>query len=81
MNFDVKETTFTVFPNPVTSHINFSEAVNGVEIYNLQGALFLRKNETLSVVTIPDNIVTGVYLLKVRLANGILVTKKIIVNK
>ncbi len=81
VNFDLKETTFTVFPNPVTEVVNFSETVNTVEIYNLQGKLVLRQNNPASSVKIPSHLPNGLYLIKVKLANGNPLTKQIIITK
>ncbi len=81
VNFDIKETTFSVYPNPVTEFINFSEAVKSVEIFNLQGARVYQKTSTSTSVKIPTEINNGVYLLKAMLIDGSSISKKIIINK
>ncbi len=81
VNFDLNEITFTIFPNPVTDIINFSETVTAVEIYNMLGVVVFRNKNSVSSIQIPNNLIKGVYVLKMRLANGSSVTKRIIVNK
>ncbi len=81
VNFDLKETTFTVFPNPVTDVVNFSEIVSSITLYDLQGKLVMSRNTPTTSLKIPANLTKGVYVLKVKLASGNTVTKQIIVFK
>ncbi len=81
VSFDFAETTFSVYPNPVTDVINFSGMVKSVEIYSLQGVLLLKNSGLVSSVKVPDKFITGSYLIKLSLENGTSLTKQILIKK
>lgn len=81
VNFDLESSVFNVYPNPVIDVINFSETVETVAIYNLQGILLLKQSGSISSIRIPNNLGAGLYLLKLKLADGSVITKQIIVNR
>ncbi|OAQ41814.1 hypothetical protein A5893_01470 [Pedobacter psychrophilus] len=81
VSFDIKETTFSVYPNPVSDFINFSESVKSVEMYNLQGAKVFQQNTTTSSIKIPSEINNGVYIIKATLLNDSSISKQILINK
>lgn len=81
VKFDFKETTFSIYPNPVTEVVSFSEAVKSVEIYNLQGAKVYQQKTTATSIKIPSEINNGVYIIKVMLLDGSLANKQIMINK
>ncbi|NOQ72343.1 MAG: T9SS type A sorting domain-containing protein [Crocinitomix sp.] len=75
------ESTFTVYPNPATNHIQigYSEIIKTVAIYDLSGQLILienvgSKNTTLNIT----DLVKGMYLVQVTLQSGDQIMKKLI---
>lgn len=81
VNFNLGDVELSVYPNPVTDVINFSEVVKSVEIYNLQGALILKNETKATSINISVQIKTGVYILKATLPNGSFISKQIIISK
>ena len=66
-----------VYPNPATSYINVSGAVEHLTLYDMQGALVLEATtNTLDVTAIP----VGNYLLKVKDSDGVRSVKVLIVR-
>ncbi len=81
VNFELEAPIFSIYPNPATDVINFSQVVKSVEIYNVQGILLLQQNGTVSSVKIPTSFATGLYLTKMILTDNSSVTKQILINK
>jgi len=66
-----------VYPNPATNRIHLSDEINKVEIYNINGSL--QKKEILSSHTMDiTEYPAGIYLLKLTLKNGTVVTNKLL---
>lgn len=71
---------FTVHPNPTTSILNIDDSnftLKNIEVYNIIGKRVLRS--TKNKINI-ENLVNGVYLLKVQSEDGNFATKRIIKN-
>lgn len=80
VRFDLKQVVFSIYPNPATEVINFSEAIKSVEIYSISGAKVYEQKATVSTLKIPSKIKQGIYLLKAILLDGTLVSKQLMIN-
>lgn len=78
----ITDATFSVFPNPATNFVNFSNNVNAtvssIQMFDLNGRVVksLKVNATEGQVSI-DDLATGVYMMKISTDAGS-VTKKIV---
>ncbi|MBQ6276060.1 MAG: T9SS type A sorting domain-containing protein [Bacteroidales bacterium] len=73
----------SVYPNPATEYINIAgENIAGIEICNLLGSVVfeLQSCGDLNVIS-TENMPAGSYFVRVRMADGKIVTKKIVVVK
>jgi len=66
-----------VFPNPATSKINFSNEVIAAAIYNINGTLLKEETMTSHTMDIAEY-PAGIYLLKLTLKNGTVITNKLL---
>ncbi|MBI9062426.1 MAG: T9SS type A sorting domain-containing protein [Marinilabiliaceae bacterium] len=66
-----------VFPNPATSKINFANEVIAVAIYNINGSLLKEETMTSHTMDIAEY-PAGIYLLKLTLNNGTVITNKLL---
>ncbi|WP_017256994.1 T9SS type A sorting domain-containing protein [Pedobacter arcticus] len=80
VKFDLKEVVFSIYPNPATEVINFSEAIKSVEIYSISGAKVYEQKTTVSTLKIPSKIKQGIYIINAILLDGSLVSKQVIIN-
>ncbi len=79
----------SVYPNPATEYINIAgENIAGIEICNLlgevvyyNGSVVPRRDATNVIVISTENMPAGSYFVRVRMENGKVVTKKIVVVK
>lgn len=72
-----------VFPNPANSTISIQtgQKIEKISIYNMTGNLImLNQASSQTQFTLPDGLVTGVYLLKIDTESGV-ITRKIIIDK
>ena len=77
----------SIYPNPATEYINITgENIAGIEICNLLGEVVYYignvapRHDTTNVIS-TENMPAGSYFVKVRMADGKVVTKKIVVIK
>jgi len=75
------ESTISIAPNPANEFINIQskDLINTLEIYNLQGQLMMSEKMGSSIHQLSLlNFKTGIYLLKVTMEDGSIVSKKIV---
>ena len=75
------ESTISIAPNPANEFINIQskDLINTLEIYNLQGQLMMSEKSGSSIHQLSLlNFKTGIYLLKVTMKDGSIVSKKIV---
>ena len=75
------ESTISIAPNPANEFINIQskDLISTLEIYNLQGQLMMSEKSGSSIQQLSLlNFKTGIYLLKVTMKDGSIVSKKIV---
>ena len=71
---EIKELEVGVYPNPTNGVIHFSEYVNQIEVYHLNGRMVLSQNELINSIDI-SNLDNGMYFLSLRSGSEIKRTK------
>ena len=75
------ESTISIAPNPANEFINIQskDLISTLEIYNMQGQLMMSEKSGSSIHQLSLlNFKTGIYLLKVTMKDGSIVSKKIV---
>ncbi|MDX2189930.1 MAG: T9SS type A sorting domain-containing protein [Bacteroidota bacterium] len=54
----------TIYPNPATNVINFSESIQGITLFDLMGNVHLQIENTLNIIDI-SNLNRGIYIAKI----------------
>jgi len=67
-----------LFPNPTSSVLNFSETLNNIEIYSLDGKKILTKKSSESIDV--QNLTKGIYIIKAQNLNGNIINNKFFKN-
>ena len=81
VNFDLNAAMLSMYPNPAIDVINFNQTLKAVEIYNLQGVLVFQQSGVITSVKIPYNLASGIYMVKAKVLDGRVVTKRLMINK
>jgi hypothetical protein len=81
INFKLKETTFSFFPNPASECVYFNATVKTLEVYNLQGTMILKRTIPSTSFMIPSEIQSGIYLIKAVLIDGSSVSRQLVISK
>lgn len=79
----IQEHSLTVYPNPTSGvfTISSNEEINAYQLYNSYGALVSTKNVGTAKTTVNiQNVPVGMYILKIVLASGEVVTKRVVKN-
>ncbi|WP_292892040.1 family 16 glycosylhydrolase [Nonlabens sp.] len=77
---NTNESDLKVYPNPAINVVNlqFSQAIDQVDVFDLSGQLLLSETEETNSLDI-SAVKTGIYILKVY-SNGIIINKKLVVQ-
>lgn len=68
----------SIYPNPATSRFYLSDTAQKVEVYDVKGSLILKKNNAKEINI--ENLVRGVYFVKIYIKEGKNYTEKLIVK-
>jgi hypothetical protein len=69
---------FTLYPNPASSKVSFSEEISLVKVFSYNGKL-VKSLKTVSEIDVSD-LNTGLYLTEIRLKNGEVNREKLLVR-
>ncbi|MBP6039226.1 MAG: T9SS type A sorting domain-containing protein [Flavobacterium sp.] len=80
-DFNAFKPEISIYPNPVKNSFALNQTVNGIEIYTITGQLVANYNSISANQEINvENLVTGIYLVKIKDIHNVYQTKKIVVE-
>jgi hypothetical protein len=80
---EFEDSTLEIYPNPSSNHITLScdEKIHQIDILDISGRMIIsEKSSSFQSVVDIKKMKPGVYLLKVRLENGKVICRKVIVE-
>lgn len=81
LRFNFSGAEFVVYPNPATEVIHFNDVVQSAQLYDLSGKLVLSQLQQAKTMVLPKTLLPGVYLLRLKLKDDKVVTRRILVRK